>query len=1153
MRNLRKGVFAATLVFATLVCPRLAEAQSAGTGALVGTITDVTNALLPDVKIEITNEATGEKRVANSDQNGRYALSLLIPGSYRVEATKKDFKSAVESGIHVNVTETARLDIEMTLGTVTEKVTVVGKPGIVQTESSTLGRVVNERAMEGLPLVTRNYTQIIGLSPGVEADVTNATALGSGNGGLSPAEGTSGIFVQGARATDNNFQIDGVSVVDNEEWGGNSGGAAIPNPDTIEEFKVQTGLYDASFGHNAGANVNIVTKGGSNQFHGNAFEFFRNEDLNANDFFFNLTGQPRPILKQNQFGYTLGGPVQKDKLLFFTSYQGTRQINGASTGADTTCTADMVSPPFTNDRSAAALGAMFAGQAGAYGGVPINADGSNINPVALSLLQYKLPNGSYLIPSPQIINPSAGSLAIEGLSTFSEACHFNEDQFMTNMDYLQSPKSKLSGRFFFSNGNQQVAFPSGTIGAGNIPGSPETQNHHYRVLSLTHTYTFNTNVLNQFEIGYDRIFSHSVAGNPFTYSTFGINTDGLQQLNELPNIIIGGSAIGVGMPIEYVQNSFQVGDSISYIHGRHFMRFGGGTARLQNNFEDYNAGGILQFISWPDFLLGMSGTQNGSGVSNVIFSFLAEGLFDRAWRAWEHNLYYQDTIKLARTLTLNVGLRYEHLGLYDDQHGRNASFDPAVANPNPPDAGSIEGYVVASNYPGTVPAGVTKSTTPWAVKGDGTNTWGPRLGFSWQLPQTTRFVLRGGYGTYYSRPTGESFALSTFSAPFTAYGDYFGTINQNMTLADPFPGPVPVIPSFPAYTPSSSISEAGVGQGYRPGIVQQFTLNVQTELAKDFLAEVGYVGTHGTHLLEMISTNQALSATPENPIRGVTTNTVDNIPLRVPIEGITPASLSIVESEGYSWYNALEASLTKRFSHGLQFLASYTFSKTLDTSGANVTSSAGTYGNVIGDQNNPGQRYGLADYGRPNRFMFSFVYDLPSPKTKGGLVGHLLGGWETSGTVTIQSGQQTTIQYTNANNVFGIQGDRASLAPGCSDRQLSMPGAVDKKLNAFFNAACITSPAVIGADGIGTGFGDIGVGAVRGPDQRDVDLAIMKRTHIGWPGETANLDFRIELFNAFNTPQFAGADSNYSDPTFGVISSTSVNPRVLQLALKFNF
>jgi hypothetical protein len=1150
---MRNGVFATTMVFATLVCPQLIDAQSAGTGALVGTIMDVTQAVVPGVKIEITNEATGEKRDAVSDQNGRYAFSLLIPGSYRVEATKKDFKSAVESGIQVNVTETARLDIEMTLGTVAQKITVEGKPGIVQTESSTLGRVVNERAMEDLPLVTRNYTQIIGLSPGVQTDVTNATALGSGTGGLSPAEGTSGIFVQGARATDNNFQLDGVSIVDNQEWGGNSGGAAIPNPDTIEEFKVQTGLYDASFGHNAGANVNIVTKGGSNQFHGNVFEFFRNEDMNANDFFFNLTGQPRPILRQNQFGYTLGGPVQKDKLLFFTSYQGTRQINGASTGADTTCTANMVSPPFTNDRSAAALGAMFAGQTGAYGGVPINADGSNINSVALALLQYKLPNGSYLIPSPQSINPAAGSLALEGFSTFSEPCRFNEDQFMTNMDYLQSSKSKISGRFFFSNGNQQISFPSGTIGAGNVPGSPETQNNHYRVLSLTHTYSFSTDLLNQFLVGYDRIFAHSVAGNPFRYSTFGIDTDGLPQSDALPNIIIGGSAIGVGMPIEYVQNSLQVGDSISYIHGRHFMRFGGGTTRLQNNFEDYNAGGILQFISWPDFLLGMSGTQNGSGVSNVIFSFFSEGLFDRAWRAWEHNLYYQDTIKLARTFTLNLGLRYEHMGLYDDEHGRNASFDPAAANPNPPDAGSVQGYVVASNYPGTVPAGVTKSTTPWAVKGDGTNTWGPRLGFSWQLPDTNRFVLRGGYGTYYSRPTGESFALSTFSAPFTVYGDFFGTYNSNMTLANPFPGPIPSIPAFPPYNPTSSISEAAVGQDYQPGIVQQFTLNAQAALAKDFLAEVGYVGTHGTHLLEMISTNQALSASSENPIRGVTTNTVDNIWQRVPIEGITPASLSIVESEGSSWYNALEASLTKRFSHGLQFLASYTFSKTLDTSGANVTSSAGTYGNVVGDQNNPRERYGVADYSRPHRFIFSYVYNLPSPRTQGRFVRNLLGGWETSGAYTIQAGQQTTIQYTNANNVFGIQGDRASLAPGCSNNQLSTPGAVDKKLNSFFNTACVTSPAVIGADGIGTGFGDIGVGAVRGPDQRNVDLGIMKKTKIGWPAEAANLEIRVELFNAFNTPQFAGPDSNFSDPTFGVISSTSVSPRVLQLALKFNF
>jgi hypothetical protein len=250
------------------------------------------------------NEASGETKTVTTQDSGRYTIPLLPPGTYRVQAKKNGFKVSEKSGTQINVAETTRLDIEMVVGELTQNVTVEAAPTMVQTDSSTLGRVVDEQAMEGLPLVTRNYTQIIGLSPGVEAPVNNATDLGRGGGGISPTQTTSGLFVHGARSYDNNFQMDGISVNDNESTGGSSGGVPIPNSDTIEEFKVQTGLYDASFGHNAGANVDVITKGGGNKFHGSLFEFFRNEHLNANNFFFNATGQPRPILRQNQFGYT---------------------------------------------------------------------------------------------------------------------------------------------------------------------------------------------------------------------------------------------------------------------------------------------------------------------------------------------------------------------------------------------------------------------------------------------------------------------------------------------------------------------------------------------------------------------------------------------------------------------------------------------------------------------------------------------------------------------------------------------------------------------------------------------------------------------------------------------------------------------------------
>ena len=299
-------------------------------------------------------------------------------------------------------------------------------------------------------------------------------------------------------------------------------------------------------------------------------------------------------------------------------------------------------------------------------------------------------------------------------------------------------------------------------------------------------------------------------------------------------------------------------------------------------------------------------------------------------------------------------------------------------------------------------------------------------------------------------------------------------------------------------------------------------------------------------------TNQALNASPSNPIRGQTDNTVANIPLRVPVMGIPAEGLQLVESGGNSWYNGLEVSLTKQFSRGLQFLASYTFSKSLDTDGANINGTAA--GNTLtrGDQNSPRQRWGRSSFNRPNRFVFSMVYALPSSySTK--FERAAFGGWSVAAVGTFQSGDAITIIYNNSDNVFGISEDRAQLSGSCTKGQIVTPGSVQSKLNNYFNAACFTTPPIIGADGIGTAFGDSATGIVNGPDQANLDLSLTKTIPLRWPKEGSSLQFRAEFFNVFNHPQFADPDNNFSSPTFGVISSTSVNPRVGQLALKLSF
>jgi hypothetical protein len=454
-------------------------AQSPSTGALIGRTLDRSGAAIPGVKIQIMRRDTDVTLTATSDEQGRFGFQLLAPGNYGLQAVMPSFDPLQLADINISVTETLRIELHLHLAAVAQHVEVRSELPMVQTEDSALGRVVYGAALTGLPLVTRHYAQIAGLSPGVISGVFNAGELGLGGIALSQiSKSNDGIYAHGARSYNNDSQLDGIDVSDVQSTGATSGGIPIPNPDTIQEFKVQTALYDADYGRFGGANISVVTKTGSNAFHGSIFEFFRNDVLNANDFFLNETGQARPALEQNQFGFALGGPIKTDKLFFFGSYQGTRQTNGLAAGqARIACTATLRTPPLTNDRTPAALGKLFGGMTGALGGVAVQPDGSNINPVALVLLNFKLPDGAYLIPTPQTVNPGL-PFATQGFSAFTEPCHFNEDQFVTNVDYLTTEKSKISGRFFsplpISRSHSQVMalIPSGISMGFRVPVIP---------------------------------------------------------------------------------------------------------------------------------------------------------------------------------------------------------------------------------------------------------------------------------------------------------------------------------------------------------------------------------------------------------------------------------------------------------------------------------------------------------------------------------------------------------------------------------------------------------------------------------------------------------------------------------------------------------
>lgn len=1148
--------------------------QTAQTGALSGIASDPNGNVLPDVNVSVTNGATGQVRTTATQGNGRYMVPLLQPGEYKVEATRSGFKTASFAQVRINITETATLNFEMQVGAISEVISVQAEPMQLDTESSALGHVTDERMVEGLPLVSRNYTQILGLTPGVSGEVTNSAHIGRGDSSLSSATG--GYSIGGNSTNDNNFQMNGAEVNDLMGENAISGGVPVPNPDSIQEFKVQVGQYDASYGRNAGANVDVVTKSGTNQFHGDVWEYFRNTALNANDYFLNRNHLPRGVLDQNQFGGTLGGPVVRDKAMFFVSYQGTRERDGLDNTAG--CLSTGFLPPIADtatSRTAAALAQQFAGEPGVLGGMITSA--TDISPTALAILNAQLPNGNFIVPAPQN--------AATGASTFTSDCHYRDDQFISNLDLYQGQKSHVSGKFFFMNSNQAGAFPNSQLlpDVVTVPGFPQTFTNGFRNFSLTHTYTITSHLLNQAVLGFHRLagglgqdyakvsFANSTscgsASGPFTLSSICVPAPLAD--NPYPNVEVFGTVSnlnpssngvgfnvgGNGQGIKLYQNYYDVSDSLSYDRGKHSLHFGGGISRSQINLRQFHFFAGLVFPSFPDFLLG-----------NPLLGIDVPGIFDRNWRVWEGNGFVQDDYRIVPRLTLNLGIRYEREGQLGEYLGRASTFDPSRANPNPPDGGSFDGFVVASNFSGgALPPGVIRSSNNTAIKNEGQNGLEPRVGFAWQLPGTSRMVLRGGYGFFYSRTTGEPF-LQLLAAP------PWGIIRQIYfpgSIADALPQ-TPPFPVFQPYTPISAVplTPTAFAQSFRAPILQRYSLNLQTALASDWMLEVGYQGSRGTKLLQSRSFNQALFASPSNPIRGQTTNDLSNIALRVPIEGLDPLNSTLIESAGASWYNALGASLSKRFSHGLQFLASYTLASDLETN-PGYTTGAFSGGGRIGDQYSARANYGFDNFVRPQRLVVSYVWQVPGFTTPGAWKSKLLGGWSVSGVATFQDGQRLTIVDTNTLNAFGIISaglDRAQLAPGCSNRNVPTAGKVTSRIDNYFNVSCFTLPPVIGSDGLATGFGNAGNGIVSGPDQRNFDIAIIKRTQLH--GENQVLEFRAEFFNAFNNPSFAnpalnvgtvapdpltGVASLQPDPTFGHITATSVAPRIIQFALKLFF
>lgn len=1156
-------------IFSLLVLSALpGRAQSAGAGALEGSLKDQAGEPLPEVTVTLVSDATDQSLAVRSDASGAYHFSLVPPGNYEARFTRDGYKTAVMTEVKVNVSEVVTLEAVLEAGQSASAVTCNCH---ITTSAPSTGTLVDQKTITAVPLNTRNFTQVLSMSSGSVADVNNAGTLGRGTQAVNVNGNTSagGYTIEGAWAP-----------------------STVPNPDSISQFKIQTSQYDAIYGAMA-PNTNILTKRGETHYHGDAWEFVRNDVFNANAFFRNSTGQAKPNLKQNQFGGTLGGPLKRDKLFLFLSYQGTRQVNGL----DPTSVSNLILPALGADRSAAGVAAAFCPANHAAGdpryrsfagGKQLDcANGSTattapINPVALRMLQMKDAGGAYLIPSPQTIITSGPNTGL-GFSSYSLPSTYKENHYIANGDYMVSAVHTLSARVFGATVEQLRTFGStnGYPGAPIVPGFGSSQTLWATdvATSLRLTSNLSANTVNEAGMSYTRNKTDTDGVNTPTAAAVGMTAvDPL--FPQPPEItVLGPSGSFRLFGTDPNDNHFQTVtyswfDNLSWVRGKHRIRTGGIFLTQYNGRADTGgARGKMTFQTFADFLLGLSAADNLSptGRSNIQMVQANEGVGPRGEVEYRYRRYYgsgfwQDDIKVTARLTVNLGVRWEYIGPSLDTAGTigNASMALMSTVPIPPAGGTYVGNTVAANYNpelvnpytgkafGPPPAGVTvRGSKSFYDNGTPLDQFAPRFGFAWQPSGSSgRVVVGGGYGWFYQTPSFSANASNAplFNSPPFAQGFTNTDASNNLsTLAQPFPtttlGYVP-------RTPTSQLSDRIAGSEYLIPRLQQWSATGKVRLSESLSLDLGYVGSHGTQLLLARGLNQPLLASPErpvncgydgNPSHCVTTNTSANAKLRVPIMGETPTALLASEFGGASWYHSLQVTLRKQLSKGLSFQAAYTLSRaTNDTIDYN-------------DQTTLAGDMARSAFDRTHRVITNFEYAIPSPWSRSRMGRALGSGWTLAGIAVVQSGLPMTLLDPAGGSVYGRGGTATvTLCSGATPASLVTTGSVPSRMNRWINTAAICAAPVVGPDG-STGYGNAPQSLMDGPRQVNTDFSLGKRTRVGGLREDGEVAFRVEFYNALNHPQFANPGTTLGTATFGVITQSSVAPRLIQFGVKYLF
>ncbi len=1062
-------------------------------GTLTGVVTDNTGAVVAGAAVTVVNSKTGVRRDVKSNGEGTYTVPFLSPGQYDATVQEEGFRAESRIGIPIDVQQTVRADFVLSVGTFKQTVEVKAAAVQLDAENATVGQDVNARQVVDLPLDGRNFVDLLYLGAAVQTTGGDASVFTNGYG----------VSLQGARTTSNQFMVEGEPI--NDTYGQYP--AFSPSIDAIQEFKEETQTYSAEFGGSANQ-VNMSLKSGNNALHGTAFEFVRNNAVDARGFF--DTTSPPP-LRQNQFGYSLGGPVYipkvydgRNRSFFFANYEGWRIIaNG--TGFATVPTLSELSGNFTAPVTD-----------------PITNEPFSNNQIPQSrfsrLAQATIPT----IPAPNTRVPQGNYIYVAPNTTSYDQQNYKFDQNIGTHDAM-----------FFRFSIADYTSASGGI-TPVLDTSSDLPTSNYQA---SETHTFSPNIVNEFRVGWIHTESNSL-GHPTTVSaiqSFGLS--GVYDPTKVASsfllfpvmedtstgIFLGGGANAV--PNLYHQPAWDLSDALAIVKGKHSIKVGYQMRRMNHYFNDtYQVYGIYDFIGLftgnavGDFLLGNAYTAQASLPTAYANNPAAPG---SPYTIYYDTLapYVNDSWKVSRTLTLDLGLRYDYSSLPYEQHNHWA-----WRNVNAPGGGVCvaDDSLITAGVGGTLYQYCHSRTAGPSQK----KVFAPRLGMAWQPFGNPKTVIRGGYGVFFdSDPAHEDYATGKIY-PYTFIYTRDWTAGLPLIYTDDL---------FPSVSGLQPITTANFGafEDQSPHkedpYVQDWSLSIQRQLNSNTVAEIYYVGAKGTHLDHRVNPNQAWAPNP---------NDLTPVASRIPFPNL---SLLIENDWNFnSDYNSLNLKLVHR-AHDLNLTAVYTWSATLDdgTDASGLSGDNSAWASPM-DSHDYALDYSRSSLDAKQRLVASFVYDLPFGRGKKFLAGVsrgadlALGGWQVNGIVLFQGGLPFTLSATDAGGYLDTYAQRPNLVGN------PYPSGFNKSVTSWFNTAAFAQPA----PGV---YGTAGRDILRCPGTNNWNLSIFKNFPIK---ERVSWQLRFEGFNTFNHAQFGQPDSGVNDPTFGVIGGLAQNARIIQFGTK---